>query len=172
MNQESSFRCTLATTMKNKAWSRVLSSPSRLSQRLIKCTVSIECTVPYPSSDASLRTISGNALGASTRSKALAQMSPLRRLTRSGNKNKSDENVRSNNLTIAFKSWSLCSSLRPLRGSLTTLELWKPSKPEKKFSSSWSSSKRSKVHMRARVSISDDNFSAAFVGTRNVRWRA
>src|SRR6266702_2768131 len=91
-------------------------------------------------------------------SRAFAQMMARWILTDSGSK--LDENVRSNNPTNAVESFFFCTQLRLGRGSLTTLELRKPGKPEKKRSSSWSSSKQSNVHRKARVSTSDGEFRA------------
>src|SRR6266702_1157743 len=89
---------------------------------------------------------------------ALAQMTALRLLIGSGNK--SDEKVRSDNPSNASKSFHFWTVVRLGRGSLTTFELRKPGKPEKKRSSLWSSSKQSNVHRKARVSISDGEFRA------------
>ena len=73
---------------------------------------------------------------------------------------KSDESVRSNDPSNVVQKSNFWSSVRFGRGSSTTLELQKPGKPEKKRSSSWSSSKQSNVHMKARVSISDGELRA------------
>ncbi|KAH9057281.1 hypothetical protein EDB87DRAFT_1632667 [Lactarius vividus] len=141
INQESSRCCVLATAMRTAATKSVL-----LPHLVIICTISADIEPRYWYLDKILVRIP-NAPGMCIGSEAFAQIMARRSLTVSGSK--SDKKVRSNNPINAVESFHFCLSVRWGRGSSTTFELRNPGKPEKKRSSSWSSSKLSNVHRKA-----------------------